>query len=132
MVGGVILVARAPIFSDLHVAQLPQAALERLQQTAALIPRLDGSGALAPDAAGPVPADGPEASDDAVSDQPEQLPDEASTGSARDPADGHRELGGLVAGGPPGVSQAQTAAAMTDASAVTGSGATLKRPDGRK
>jgi drug/metabolite transporter (DMT)-like permease len=30
MVGGVILVARAPVFRDLHVAQLPHAALERL------------------------------------------------------------------------------------------------------
>jgi drug/metabolite transporter (DMT)-like permease len=30
VVGGVILVARAPVFSDLHLRQLPQAALERL------------------------------------------------------------------------------------------------------
>jgi hypothetical protein len=120
------------VFSDLHVAQLPQAALERLQQTAALLPRLDGSSAPAPDSAAPDASDGPEANDDGGSDQPGQLHDEASTGSARDPADGHRELGGLVAGGPPGISPAQTATAMTDASAVAGGGAALKRPDGRQ
>jgi drug/metabolite transporter (DMT)-like permease len=130
MVGGVILVARAPIFSDLHVAQLPQAALERLQQTAALLPRLDGSSAQPPDPGAPEVGDGQEGSDEGVSDEPEQRHDEASTGSVRDPADGHRELGGLVAGPPPGISQAQTAATMTDTSAVTGTGAALKRPDG--
>jgi drug/metabolite transporter (DMT)-like permease len=130
MVGGVILVARAPIFSDLHVAQLPQAALERLQQTAALLPRLDGSSAQARDPAAPEEGDRPEASDDGVGDQPEQQHDAAGTGPARDPAAGHRELGGLVAGPPPGISQAQTAATMTDASAATGSGAALERPDG--
>jgi hypothetical protein len=132
MVGGVILVARAPIFSDLHVAQLPQAALERLQQTAALLPRLDGSSAPAPDPAAPDPGERPGGSGDGASDQPGQLHDEASAGSAGDPADVHRELGGLVAGGPPGISQAPTAVTMTDASAVTGSGAVLKSPDGRQ
>jgi drug/metabolite transporter (DMT)-like permease len=129
MVGGVILVARAPIFSDLHVAKLPQAALERLQQTAALLPRLDGSSAQAQNPAAPEEGDGPGASDGGGSDQPEQRHEEASTGSPRDPADGHRELGGLVAGPPPGINQAQTAATMTDASAATGTGAALKRPD---
>ncbi len=32
MVAGVILVARAPVFADLHLRQLPQVALERIQQ----------------------------------------------------------------------------------------------------
>jgi drug/metabolite transporter (DMT)-like permease len=33
MVAGVVLVARAPVFADLRLRQLPQVALERLQQT---------------------------------------------------------------------------------------------------
>ena len=93
MVGGVILVARAPVFSDLHVAQLPQAALERLQQTAALLPKHDASSTLALD---------PGAPDPHGADQP------------------------------PGISQTQTAATITDAAAVTRSTAALKRKDGRR
>jgi drug/metabolite transporter (DMT)-like permease len=34
MIGGVILVARAPVFSNLHLRELPQAALERVQHPA--------------------------------------------------------------------------------------------------
>jgi drug/metabolite transporter (DMT)-like permease len=49
MVGGVILVARAPVFRDLHVARLPQVALERLHYPAAHTTKHDESGELALD-----------------------------------------------------------------------------------
>jgi drug/metabolite transporter (DMT)-like permease len=131
VVGGVILVARAPVFRDLHVAQLRQAALE------ALLPKHDGSSSLALDPAAPDPggrSNGPEAGDDGISDQPEH--DGAGTDAAGDPADDHREPGELTVGWPtgtvqpPGMSEPQPAAGITDTAAVTGSA--LNRHDGRQ
>jgi drug/metabolite transporter (DMT)-like permease len=45
VVGGVILVARAPVFRDLRLRQLPHAALERLQNPAGLHPLVHGPAA---------------------------------------------------------------------------------------
>jgi hypothetical protein len=53
MVGGVILVARAPVFRDLHVAQLPHAALERLHHPPAHRRGHNESGKLALNADAP-------------------------------------------------------------------------------
>jgi drug/metabolite transporter (DMT)-like permease len=46
VVGGVILVARAPVFRDLRLRQLPHVALERLQHPVGLHPSAHGPAAL--------------------------------------------------------------------------------------
>jgi len=83
MVGGVVLVARAPVFRDLHVAQLPHAALERLHHAAAASPRNDESDGLDLDPDAPDPdgrVDGAGASDDGSGDKPTQRHDEVGQG----------------------------------------------------
>jgi len=108
MVGGVILVARAPVFRELHVAQLPQAALELLHPAASRSAD-DESGelALAPDAPDPGGREtGAEVSDDRVAGQPAPPRDKAGPGSALGPGDGNRELGNLVVGWPDGTGPA--------------------------
>ena len=108
MVGGVILVARAPVFRQLHVAQLPQAALELLHPAASRSAD-DETGELTLDPDTPDPGGretGAEVSDDRVTGQPTQSRDKASPGSALDPGDGNRELGNLVVGWPDGAGQA--------------------------
>jgi drug/metabolite transporter (DMT)-like permease len=132
IVSGVILVARAPVFRDLHVAQLPHAALERLQHLpVAHNPRHDEGGELALDPDGPDPdgrSDGAEVGEPCA---------EAGEGTELDPGDGHREPGDLLVsrpdgvGQPSGVSQSNAAAAIAKGAAVTGSAA-LKRLDGRR
>jgi drug/metabolite transporter (DMT)-like permease len=108
MVGGVILVARAPVFRELHVAQLPQAALELLHPGVNR-PAHDESGELRPDPGAPDP-DGrgteAEVSDDRLAGQPPELRDTASPGSALGAGDGNRELGNIVVGWPDGAGQA--------------------------
>jgi len=108
MVGGVILVARAPVFRELHVAQLPQAALELLHPAASRSAD-DESGelALAPDAPDPGGREtGAEVSDDRVAGQPAPPRDKTGPGSALGPGDGNRELGNLVVGWPDGTGPA--------------------------
>jgi len=108
MVGGVILVARAPVFRELRVAQLPQAALELLHPAASR-PANDESGELALDPDGPDPdgrGNDTDVSDDRVAGQPAQLRDAASPGPAPGPGDGDRELGNLVVGWPDSAGQA--------------------------
>ena len=135
MVGGVILVARAPVFRDLHVAQLPQAALERLHLPAAGRPGHDEGGelALTSDAPDPDSSGDLAAASDGIRDQTGPGHDEARPGSALGLSGG----GGLVAGWPdgvgqPGISQATTAATIADGTTATGSDAALKRLDGRQ
>jgi drug/metabolite transporter (DMT)-like permease len=101
MVGGVILVARAPVFRDLHVAQLPHAALERLHNPGGHSPRHDEPGELALD------------------------PYEPDPGLSVDGAEARG------AGQPPSLSQSKAAAMITEGPAVTGCSAAIKRLDGR-
>jgi len=108
MVGGVILVARAPVFRELHVAQLPHVALELLHPAANRSAH-DESGELALDPDAPEPGGRDteaEVSDDGVAGQPAQPRDTASPGSALGLGDANRELGNLVVGWPDGAGQA--------------------------
>lgn len=108
MIGGAILVARAPVFRELHVAQLPQAALELLHPAASRLAH-DESGevALAFDVPDPDGRDAEaDVSDDRVAKQPPQSRDTASPGAALGPGDGNRELGNLVVGWPDSAGQA--------------------------
>ncbi|HEY2077009.1 MAG TPA: DMT family transporter [Streptosporangiaceae bacterium] len=138
MVCGVILVARAPVFRDLHVAQLPHAALERLHYPVGHSPRHDKSAELALEPYEPDPdhcVDGADASDGFAGDQPSPRRDEAGQRAGLDPGDGHRAPGDLVVsrpdGHPAGLSQSKTAVTITEGPAVTGRSAALNRLDGR-
>jgi drug/metabolite transporter (DMT)-like permease len=107
MIGGAILVARAPVFRELHVAQLPQAALELLHPAASRLAH-DESGEVAlADVPDPDGRDAEaDVSDDRVAKQPPQSRDTASPGAALGPGDGNRELGNLVVGWPDSAGQA--------------------------
>jgi multidrug transporter EmrE-like cation transporter len=61
MVTGVILVARAPVFRDLRLRELPHAALERLQHPPPDYPDDSAVADTSDEAAGPAAADGPPA-----------------------------------------------------------------------
>jgi hypothetical protein len=126
------------VFRDLHVAQLPHAALERLHYPVGHSPRHDESAELALEPYEPDPdqrVDGADASDGFAGDQPAPRRDEAGQRAGLDPGDGHRAPGDLVVGRPDGhvagLSQSTTAVTITESPAVTGHSAALNRLDGR-
>jgi len=85
MIGGVVLVARAPVFRELNLRQLPQTARERLQHPAAAATRVENP----PPDIGPVrPGDGTAPPDDGAGNLARPATADWVNDSAAPPANG--------------------------------------------